>query len=103
MLKPVTEDVAFLYIVAGVYCGEDGETGPGGPRGGLKGAGGPGLPSVELIPTAGTGLRTPDTCRTIVCAGPARAVAMSLVTCSTAGDSDRSAGPLTDGGSESMI
>eukprot|EP00427_Karlodinium_veneficum_P016189 CAMPEP_0169146086 /NCGR_PEP_ID=MMETSP1015-20121227/47324_1 /TAXON_ID=342587 /ORGANISM="Karlodinium micrum, Strain CCMP2283" /LENGTH=146 /DNA_ID=CAMNT_0009213853 /DNA_START=263 /DNA_END=704 /DNA_ORIENTATION=- len=35
ILKLVSDDVAFLYIVPGVCCGDDGDA---GPRGGLKGA-----------------------------------------------------------------
>lgn len=65
MLKLVSDDVAFLYIVPGVCCGEDGDA---GPRGGLRGAGGcEWLPCG--IPTEGTGLRMPETCRMMLLGG----------------------------------
>lgn len=69
MLKLVSEDVAFLYIVPGVCCGDDGDA---GPRGGLRGAGGCGPllpPSGARIPTDGTGLRMPETCRMMLRGG----------------------------------
>lgn len=68
MLKLVSDDVAFLYIVPGVCCGDDGDA---GPRGGLSGAGGCGrlLPKGAKMPTEGTGLRLPETCRMMLRGG----------------------------------
>lgn len=65
--KLVNDDVAFLYIVPGVCCGDGGEA---KPRGGLSGAGGwvP-LPIGAKIPTDGTGFRAPETWRMILRGG----------------------------------
>jgi len=65
-LKLVSDDVAFLYIVPGVCCGDDGDA---GPRGGLSGAAERLLPRGDGIPTEGTGLRMPETCRTMLLGG----------------------------------
>lgn len=62
MLKLGEDEVAFLYIVPGVCCGEDGDA---GPRGGLNGAEEWGLlpPKGAKTPTEGTAFLTPEVCR----------------------------------------